>query len=115
MDIPMVRMASRKKYGSMLKGGVRIYEYQPTMIHSKVLVVDGIFTTIGSINFDARSMSKNAEESVSLYDRAFAAKIEAMFGRDLHLCKEITLEDWKNRGGQARIAEAFSGLFKPFY
>jgi cardiolipin synthase len=115
MDIPMVRMASRKKYGSMLKGGVRIYEYQPTMIHSKVLVVDGIFTTIGSINFDARSMSKNAEESLSFYDRAFAAEVEAMFERDLRLCKEITLEEWKNRGGQARIAEAFSGLFKPFY
>ena len=115
MDIPMVRMASRRDFGPLLKGGVRIYEYQPTMIHSKALVVDGIFTTIGSINFDARSMSKNAEESVSFYDRGFAAEVEAMFQRDLLLCKEVTLEDWKDRGASARIAETFSGLFKPFY
>ena len=56
-------------YGDMLKGGVKIYEYPPTMLHNKTMVVDGIFSTIGSINFDARSMSKNAEESLAFYDR----------------------------------------------
>ena len=115
MDIPMVRMASRQDYGSLLKGGVRIFEYQPTMIHSKALVVDGMFTTIGSINFDALSMSKNAEDSVSFYDRGFAGEVDAMFQRDLLLCKEVTLHDWKNRGASARIAEAFSAMFRPFY
>jgi len=61
IDVPMVRMASRNHYGPLLKGGVKIYEYQPTMLHTKAMVVDGIFSTIGSINFDERSMSKNAE------------------------------------------------------
>jgi cardiolipin synthase len=110
-----VRMASRGDYGDMLKGGVKIYEYQPTMIHSKVLVVDGVFSTIGSINFDARSMSKNAEESVSFYDRPFAEELEAMFARDLARSREITYEDWKNRGTSSRFAEFFSGMFKPWY
>jgi cardiolipin synthase len=115
MDIRLVRMASRADYGDLLKGGVKLYEYQPTMIHSKVLVVDGIFSTIGSINFDARSMSKNAEESVSFYDRSFANDLEAMFTRDLARSREITYEAWKDRGFSARFAEFFSGMFKPFY
>ena len=115
MDIPLVRMASRGDYGDMLEGGVKIYEYQPTMIHSKVLVVDGVFSTIGSINFDARSMSKNAEVSVSFYDRPFAEELEAMFARDLARSREITYEAWKNRGTSSRFAEFFSGMFKPWY
>jgi cardiolipin synthase len=115
MDIRLVRMASRADYGDILKGGVKLNEYQPTMIHSKVLVVDGIFSTIGSINFDARSMSKNAEESVSFYDRPFAADVEAMFARDLARSREITYASWKDRGFSARFAEFFSGMFKPLY
>ena len=115
MDIPMVRMASRGDFGILLKGGVKIYEYAPTMIHSKTLVVDGLFTTIGSINFDARSMSKNAELSISFYDRSFAETMEAMFQRDLKLCKEVTYEAWKRRGTSAKIAEFFSTAFKPLY
>jgi cardiolipin synthase len=115
MDIPVVRMASRGDYGDMLKGGVKIYEYQPTMIHSKVLVVDGVFSTIGSINFDARSMSKNAEESVSFYDRPFAEELEAMFARDLARSHEIHLRGLEEPGLLRRCAEFFSGMFKPWY
>jgi cardiolipin synthase len=115
IDIPPIRMASRRDFGPMLQGGVKIFEYQPTMIHSKALVVDGIFTTIGSINFDARSMSKNAELSVSFYDRAFAESVEAMFERDLAHCREVIYEAWKHRGAGARWAEFWSALFKPLY
>ena len=115
IDIPMVRMASRHHYGSLLKGGVRIYEYQPTMLHSKTLVVDGIFSTIGSINFDVRSMSKNAEESLSFYDRPFSEAMEAMFQRDLKLCHEVTYDAWKHRGATARVAEMLSWMWEPLY
>jgi len=115
IDIPMVRLASRFHYGPMLKGGVRIYEYQPTMMHSKTLVVDGMFSTIGSINFDVRSMSKNAEESLSFYDRSFAETMEAMFQRDLKLCEEMTYEAWKDRGVAARFTEWISWLWEPLY
>jgi cardiolipin synthase len=114
-DMPMVRMASRADFGELLMGGVKIFEYQPTMIHSKTLVVDGLFSTIGSINFDARSMSKNAELSVSFYDRGFAGEVEAMFQRDLARCREVTYEQWKNRGTSARMAEFFSRGFKELY
>ena len=114
-DIPPVRMASRRHFGSLLQGGVRIYEYQPAMIHSKTLVVDSLFSTIGSINLDTRSMSKNAEVSLSFYDRRFAAEIEAMFQRDLQACREVTYDAWKHRGIGARFAETFSSWFKPFY
>jgi len=115
MDIPLVRMASRHHYGLLLKGGVKIYEYAPTMLHSKAMVVDGLFATIGSINFDVRSMSKNAEVSLSLYDRGFADLIEAMFVRDLERCHEVTYEAWKHRGVPARIAEALSRIWEPYY
>ena len=115
IDIPPVRMASRANFGELLQGGVRIFEYQPTMIHSKTLVVDSIFSTIGSINFDALSFSKNAEESVSFYDRDFAASMEAMFQRDMKSCQEITYEAWKHRGASARFYETFSRWFKPLF
>jgi cardiolipin synthase len=114
-DVPPVRLASRHHYGPLLEGGVRIYEYQPSMMHSKTLVVDGIFSTIGSINLDVRSMSKNAEVSLSFYDRAFSATLEAMFQRDLQLCNEITYEAWKHRGFSARFLESFSWMFEPLY
>ena len=72
IDIPAIRMASRYHYGELLDGGVQIFEYLPTMMHNKVMVVDGIWSTIGSINFDNRSMRKNAEVNVAVYDRDFA-------------------------------------------
>jgi cardiolipin synthase len=115
IDIPMVRQASRHHYGPLLKGGVKIYEYQPTMLHSKNVVVDGLFSTIGSINFDTLSMSKNAEESLSFYDRSFSAMMEAMFERDLQRCHEVTYEAWKHRGFAARSSELISWMWEPLY
>jgi cardiolipin synthase A/B len=114
-DAPQVRMASRYHYGELLEGGVKLYEYQPTMLHSKAMVVDGLFATIGSINFDARSMSENAEESLTFYDRQFSESIEGMFQRDLEHCREITYDAWKHRGLPARLAEAVSWMWEPFY
>ena len=85
------------------------------MIHSKTLVVDDMFSTIGSINFDARSMYENAEESLAFYDRDFGARMEAVFAEDEKHCREITYESWKQRGLEQRLAELISGAFKPLY
>ena len=74
MDAPNVRAAARYHYGELLDAGVKIYEYRPTMLHNKVMVVDGIWSTVGSINFVNRSMKKNAEVNIAIYDRAFAAE-----------------------------------------
>jgi cardiolipin synthase len=115
IDLPLVRSASWLHYGDMLKGGVKIYEYRHTMMHNKTMVVDGVFSTIGSINFDTRSMNRNAEESLAFYDRAFAEKVEAMFADDLQNCKEITLIDFNRRGLSKRISEVISYIWEPYY
>jgi cardiolipin synthase A/B len=115
IDLPMVRQASWRHYGDLLEAGVRIWEFEPTMLHNKTMVVDGIYSTIGSINFSARSMSKNAEESLAFYDKAFARKMETMFDRDRERCKEITLAEWKDRGFTKRLSETVFWAFEPYY
>jgi cardiolipin synthase A/B len=115
IDLPMVRFASWHHYGEMLKGGVKIYEYLPTMLHNKTMVVDGLYATIGSINFDARSMSSNAEESLAFYDRGFARKMEAMFADDKNRSGEISYDMWKHRGLPQRLAELVFWIFEPYY
>jgi cardiolipin synthase len=94
---------------------VRILEYNRTMMHNKDAVIDGIFSTIGSINFDPRSLRENAEESLSFYDRGFAAKLEATFAADEKECHEITYQSWRKRGLPRRLAELISGFFQPLY
>ena len=115
IDLPMVRLASWLHYGDMLKGGVKIYEYRDTMFHNKTMVVDGIFSTIGSINFDTRSMNANAEESLAFYDAAFARKMDEMFAEDLKRCDEITYQDFDNRGLPKRASEVLSYIWEPYY
>jgi cardiolipin synthase len=115
IDIPIVRMASRHHYGELLDGGVKIYEYQPTMMHNKVMVVDGIWTTIGSINFVNRSMKKNAEANVAIYDRAFAEIVEKSVLADLEKGKLFTKRMWKKRGLLPRLGELVFWLFSENY
>ncbi|MEA2695025.1 MAG: hypothetical protein QOJ16_4412 [Acidobacteriota bacterium] len=115
IDMPLLRMASRIHYGELLTGGVKIFEYNRTMMHNKDAVFDGIFSTIGSINFDARSLLENAEDSLSFYDREFAARLDAVFAEDEKACREVTYESWKKRGAEQRLAETFSVLFQPLY
>lgn len=115
MDIPNVRAASHYHYGELLEAGVSIYEYRPTMMHNKVMAVDGIWSTIGSINFVNRSMTKNAEVNVAVYDRGFAARVEAMFLADLARCDVLSRERWRHRGLLDRLGEFFFFLFSENY
>jgi cardiolipin synthase len=114
-DAPNVRMAAHYHYGDLLAAGVAIYEYRPTMMHNKVMVVDGIWSTIGSINFVNRSMTKNAEANFAVYDRAFAAEVEAMVLADLGGCDVLTEAEWKKRGLLTRAGELFFFLFAENY
>ena len=84
-------------------------------MHNKTLVVDGIFSTIGSIHFGTRSMNINAEESLSFYDREFGGMMESMFAGDLTRSHTIQLEAWKKRGLGARLAERISWIWEPYY
>jgi len=115
IDIPMVRQASWSHYGELLQGGIQIWEYEPSMMHNKTMVVDGIYSTVGSINFSSRSMSMNAEESLAFYDRDFGARMEDMFHRDRKHCEQITYAEWKHRGFTKRISETVFWAFEPYY
>ena len=115
IDMPMVRFASWGHYGELLRGGVRIFEYTPTMLHNKTIVVDGIYSTIGSINFDSRSMNRNAEEAFAFFDRDFARKMEEMFERDKKKCREITFQEWDHRGLHRRMTETIFWIWEPYY
>ena len=115
IDMPFVRMASRFHYGDLLAAGVRILEYKRTMMHQKNAVIDGLFSSVGSINFDARSLGGNAEDSLAIYDRGFAAQLEATFTADEKYCREVTYQSWKRRGVEQRLAELVSVFFQPLY
>ncbi len=82
-DQPLTQSAGRTAYGKMLEGGVKIFEYQPTMIHSKTMVADGLFSMVGSSNLDARSSEINEELDLVVYDPGFGRQMEEAFERDL--------------------------------
>src|SRR5207237_3348561 len=92
-DQPLTKSAGRTSYGKLLAGGVKIFEYQPTMIHEKCMVIDGLFSMIGSSNLDARSSEINEELDVVMYDRGFGRQMESMFEQDMKFSREYTLED----------------------
>jgi cardiolipin synthase len=111
-DVPIVRHASRWHYELLLHRGIRIFEYQPTMMHSKTMVVDGVWSTIGSSNFDDRSFRLNDEVNVNVYDEGIAAEMEQMFFDDLAQSQEVELRKWFRRPMFDRLKENFADLFK---
>jgi len=110
-DSSLVRRASRALWGRMLAAGAEIYEYQPTMYHCKVLVVDGLWTSVGSTNFDNRSFRLNDEANLNVYDRDFARRQRADFESDLKRSRRITYEEWMNRPWTEKAWEHFVALF----
>jgi cardiolipin synthase len=114
-DAKPIRWAGHNAYQSLLDAGVRIYEYQPTMIHTKALVVDGKFSIVGSANMDIRSAELNEEAVLGILDREFAQKLEAAFERDLEHALELDPERWRHRSIAAKALERVSGLFGEQY
>jgi len=104
-DVPATKVAGRGAFGRLLAGGVKMFEYQPTMFHPKTMVVDGIFSTVGSANFDERSFHLNEEINVFVYDKAFAEKMRESFERDLEKCQPYTYAMWKHRSLVKRFTE----------
>lgn len=97
IDNKFVRRASRASWGELLRAGVEIHEYQPTMFHVKSLVVDDLWVTVGSTNFDTRSFSTNDEANLNILDAAFAAAQRRIFEADLRRARRVTLEEWEGR------------------
>jgi cardiolipin synthase A/B len=104
-DVKTTWYAGRTYYEKLLEGGVKIYEYQPTMIHSKSLVADGIWSCVGSMNFDNRSMSFNDESLLVALDRGIGAKMDSIFMDDLKWSKEIKLDEFRKRPLSSKILE----------
>jgi len=112
-DVPVARHAGRLYYGHLLRRGIRIFEYQPTMMHAKTMVVDGIWTTVGSSNFDDRSFRLNDEVNVNIFDESIAAQMQQMFFEDLARSEEITRRRWLSRPWVDRLKERVSSWLKP--
>jgi cardiolipin synthase len=110
-DHLFTRASSRRRYGELLKAGAEIYEYQPSMIHVKTMVIDGLWSVVGSTNFDNRSFGLNDEVNVAVRDRDMAMRLEQEFQCDLQNCKRMTYEHWNNRSFRERLLEP---LFKVF-
>lgn len=96
-DAKAVKYASRGNYESLLELGVEIAEYQPTMLHTKAMVVDGLLSIVGSSNFDNRSLELNDELNVAVFDRALASRLLQDFEMDLAKSKKLDLESWRSR------------------
>lgn len=112
-DVPIVRQASQFRYERLLKRGIRIFEYQGTMMHAKTMVVDGIWSTVGSSNFDDRSFRLNDEVNVNIYDEEIGAEMERLFERDLARSVEVQLSRWRRRHWLNRIKEKAADLLRP--
>ena len=110
-DAMPVKHASRSYYDQLLELGIDIYEYQPTMLHAKTLVVDGAWSMFGSANFDNRSLELNDELNVAVADRELAARLLADFEKDLHVSRRLTLETWRQRPVSLKVREQFWSLF----
>jgi len=112
-DVPIVRHAGRLFYSQLMRRGIRMFEYQPTMMHAKTMVVDGIWTSVGSSNFDDRSFRLNDEVNVNVYDETIAAQMEQMFFEDLARSEEVTPRRWLKRPWLDRLKERVAGWLRP--
>ena len=111
-DVPMLLHASRYYYAELLEAGVRLYEYQSAMMHSKTAVVDGVWSTVGSSNLDFRSFVHNDEANAVVIGRDFGRQMEALFERDLLEATEIEAESWKDRSSVDKFKQAISAALK---
>jgi cardiolipin synthase A/B len=105
MDSETVRVASKGEWGPLLRAGVEIHQYQPTMLHMKMLIVDGELVSVGSTNFDLRSFQLNDEASLNVFDVDFAARMTSVFETDLREAIRYTVAMWEARPLSQRIAE----------
>ena len=112
IDKAVVRHAGRATYGDLLEAGVRIWEYRPTMLHAKTLVVDRAWSVVGSANFDNRSFQLNDEAVLAVQDADFARALIASFTGDIEVSDEVTLEAWRRRPLVERAREVGSRLLR---
>jgi cardiolipin synthase len=114
-DAKLIRRTSHSYFEDLLSAGVRIYEYQPSMMHGKSVVVDGEWSVVGSANMDVRSKELNHENVLGILDSTFGATLERVFLQDLTKSEEIKLETWRKRGPWSRFMETIAPAFAEQY
>ena len=112
IDSTTVKLASKAHWGELLKAGAEVYEYQPTMMHNKMLIVDKLMVSVGSTNFDVRSFRLNDEASLNIYNSAFAARMTEVFEADMKPTVRYTYQMWKDRPAKEKFMEKFVLPFK---
>lgn len=111
-DTPSVAHACRHIFGPILEGGVRIFEYQPSLLHQKIMTIDGAWYAIGSCNFDNRSLKINYEIMAGIADQPTVTALDESFERDLGQCHEVTIEEWNSRTLSQRLTDSLYHLLK---
>jgi len=104
-DVRVARLAAHARYDALLSAGVRIYEYQPTTLHSKTFVVDGLWTSVGTMNFDNRSLALNDEVTLMTLDSTAGKRMESVFFDDLTHAQEVELAAFRRRPWTQHVAE----------
>ncbi|HEU5041555.1 MAG TPA: phospholipase D-like domain-containing protein [Gemmatimonadales bacterium] len=112
IDFTVVRKASRARWGPLLEAGIAIYEYQPTMYHTKVMIVDDLWVSVGSTNFDSRSFKLNDEANLNILDPELAAELARHFEEDKRRSQRVTLEEWRARPWRQKLQERTAELFR---
>jgi cardiolipin synthase len=108
----MARQNSVRLYGPLLKAGIHILEYNHTMLHQKMMIVDGVWSTVGTTNFDSRSFAHNEENNVCFCDEKLSRQLEEIFMADVAGCKRVTLASWRRRGVVAKSVQAVVSLLQ---
>jgi cardiolipin synthase len=111
IDEKLVRPASRARWGELLKAGVEIHEFQPTMYHCKQMIIDDLWVSIGSANLDNLSFRLNDEANLNVLDDKFAQEQIRVFEDDLKRCKRITYDQWSHRPLHQKFLESFATIF----
>ncbi len=109
-DAKPVQCASRACWGKLLQHGVKFFQFQPTMLHLKIMLIDQLWCTVGSMNFDYRSFHLNFESNLNFFDHELANKLEKQFEMDLAQSLEVKLQDWKNRPFIQKTMDAICSL-----
>jgi cardiolipin synthase A/B len=112
VDTHITRRASRSQWGQLLEAGIAIHEYQPTMFHSKVMVIDDCWVSVGSANFDNRSFRLNDEANLNVLDHAFAEEQASIFEQDKRLSRQVILQEWRKRPWPEKFVEGLAGLLR---
>ena len=115
VDSKVVASASQAQWGAMLKAGAKMYRWQPSLLHDKLMVVDGYLTVAGSANFDNRSFQLNDEANINIYDEAFAAHITEVIEADIARATPLTYAQWQQRPWRQKVMDWLSEKYRPSF